>query len=421
MKKKVLSIVLIFTLLQGLLYSVFAATQSELEQQQKELENQKQQVEEQKEDVDDQLDEQLKEIANLDNAITSSENEISNLTVQIENIEASIQEKEKEIEQKQKEYEENEELLDERLVVMYETGETSFLDLLFSSSNLVDFLSNYYSLSQLAECDMDLLESIENDKNEIERAKETLESQKNEIVNLKSQKQIKATQLKNQKTEREQKANSLSESQKQLQSEIDSYNTKIKEVENAVAEAIAKAMREEEERKRQEAQNGGSSTTTNGNGSSFDGTFAWPLDYSPRRVTSRMYYRTYNGVTRWHKGIDIGTNAETGKRVIAAASGTVIYKAYQSGTTSNPGYGNYVIIYHGNGFATLYAHMNSASVSTGQKVTQGQTVGYSGNTGGVAPHLHFEIRKASSVGNFFGSNNWLDPLDYLPGGYTIVS
>ena len=55
----------------------------------------------------------------------------------------------------------------------------------------------------------------------------------------------------------------------------------------------------------------------------------------------------------------------------------------------------------------------------GQKVSQGQLIGYSGNTGGVAPHLHFEIRKATSIGDFFG-NNWKDPLDYLPGGYTIV-
>lgn len=420
MKKKILSIAVIFALLQGLLYPVFAATQKELEQQKKDLENQKTQTQNEKNEVDEQLDEQLKEIANLDSAITSSENEINNLNAQIESLETSIQDKQKEIEAKQKEYEENEDLLDQRLVVMYETGETSFLDLLFSSSNLVDFLSNYYSLSQLAQCDMELLESIENDKKEIEQAKADLEKQKNDIVNLKSQKQIKAAQLKNQKEERQTKASKLSDSQKQLQSEIDSYNSKIKEVEDAVAAAIAKAMREEEERRKQEAQNGGSTPSTGGNGSSFDGTFAWPLDYSPRRVTSKMYYRTYNGVTRWHKGIDIGTNAETGKRVIAAASGTVIYRAYQSGTSASPGYGNYVIIYHGNGFATLYAHMNSAAVSVGQHVSQGQTVGYSGNTGGVAPHLHFEIRKASSVGNFFGSNNWLDPLDYLPGGYTIA-
>ena len=163
---------------------------------------------------------------------------------------------------------------------------------------------------------------------------------------------------------------------------------------------------------KEEENNSGS---TGGNGSSFDGTFTWPLDYSPRRVTSRMKYRW----GRWNKGIDIGTNAEIGKRVVAAASGTVVYSAYQSGSSSSAGYGNYLIIYHGNGFCTLYAHMDSKAVSTGQRVSQGQLIGYSGNTGGVAPHLHFEIRRATSVSDFFG-NNWLDPLDYLPGGYTIA-
>lgn len=401
MKKKVLSIVLIFTLLQSLLYSVFAATQSELEQQKKELENQKQQVEEQKEDVDDQLDEQLKEIANLDNAITSSENEISNLTVQIENIEASIQEKEKEIEQKQKEYEENEELLDERLVVMYETGETSFLDLLFSSSNLVDFLSNYYSLSQLAECDMDLLESIENDKNEIERAKETLESQKNEIVNLKSQKQIKATQLKNQKTEREQKANSLSESQKQLQSEIDSWNAKIKQIESDIAAELKRI--EEEEKKKQSTT--GSTSTINGAGLNFDGSFIWPCNN--KVVTSTVKIRW----GRLHKGIDIGASYEN---VYAAASGY----AYP---LENPGgYGHYIIIVHGGGYISLYGHLNTFKVSYGQYVKQGDIIAQSGNSGSsTAPHLHFELRKASSLSQFF-SVSPLDPLNYLPGGYTLA-
>ena len=118
-----------------------------------------------------------------------------------------------------------------------------------------------------------------------------------------------------------------------------------------------------------------------------------------------------------HTGLDIATS--TGTPVAAAASGTVIYSAYQAGSSSSAGYGNYLIIYHGNGYCSLYAHMDSKAVSTGQKVSQGQLIGYSGNTGGVAPHLHFEIRKATSIGDFFG-NNWKDPLDYLPGGYTIV-
>ena len=232
-----------------------------------------------------------------------------------------------------------------------------------------------------------------------------MEEDKAKVQSTKADQEVKRAELSALQEKKQSEVNKLSADEKAKQDELDAYNAKLKEIDNAIAEALRKAQEEEKK----------NNASTGGNGSSFDGTFAWPLDYSPRRVTSRMKYRW----GRWHKGIDIGTNAETGKRVVAAASGTVVYSAYQAGTSSNVGYGNYLIIYHGNGYCSLYAHMNSKAVSTGQKVSQGQLIGYSGNTGGVAPHLHFEIRKATSVGDFFG-NNWLDPLDYLPGGYTIV-
>ena len=235
--------------------------------------------------------------------------------------------------------------------------------------------------------------------------KDNLEKDKAKVISVKADQEVKRAQLSALQEKKQSEINKLSVDEKAKQAELDAYNAKLKEIDDAIAEALRKAQEEE---KKNNATNGG-------NGSSFDGTFAWPLDYSPRRVTSRMKYRW----GRWHKGIDIGTNAEIGKRVIAAASGTVIYSAYQAGSSSSAGYGNYLIIYHGNGYCSLYAHMNSKAVSTGQRVSQGQLIGYSGNTGGVAPHLHFEIRKATSIGDFFG-NNWKDPLDYLPGGYTIV-
>jgi len=400
MKTKIISILLIIILVQASIYSVIAATQAELEQQRNEINNNLSQAEDKQEKVEEQLDEQLQEISDLDEQITASEREIRSIEAQLSDLEESIEQKEKDIEKKQKEYDKSKELLEKRLAVMYEKGEISFLDILLTSSNLMEFLSNYYNLTLIVECDQELLVSIEKEKTEIQNAKEELENQKEQIVKLKQEKEAKANKLKSQKAERQAKANALSEEQKKLQAEIDSSNAKLKEIDKAIEEAIREAMKNEQ---------------SSGAGSNFDGTFTWPLDYSPRRVTSRMKWRW----GRWHKGIDIGTNAEIGKRVVAAASGTVIYSAYQSGSSSAAGYGNYLIIYHGNGFATLYAHMDSKSVSTGQRVSKGQLIGYSGNTGGVAPHLHFEVRKATSVSNFFG-NNWLDPLDYLPGGYVIV-
>ena len=160
---------------------------------------------------------------------------------------------------------------------------------------------------------------------------------------------------------------------------------------------------EEAARKAQEAMqsNGGSGSA----GLKFDGSFIWPCNN--KIVTSRMKYRW----GRWHKGIDIGASYEN---VYAAASGYV-YNAYDKN-----GYGTYLMIFHGDGYVTLYGHLSSSHVSDGQYVTQGQVIATSGNSGSsTGPHLHFEIRKATSISSFF-SNSALDPLDYLPGGYTLA-
>ena len=410
MKRKILSVFVMFTLLGGMLYNVYAASIDELNKQSEQLNEELKQKEAQQAEVEEDLSEAMQEIANLDTQISTNESEIQTLETQINDLQTSIDQKEVEIQKKQEEYDENEALLSERLVVMYEKGETSFLDLLFSSEGLVDFLSNYYSLSQLAECDMELLESINTEKQEIENAKAELENQKTQITSLKAEKQTKSITLQQQKEEREQKAQSLNEQDKQLQSEIDDYNERIKEVE-AQAAAQLKALEEEQKRKEQEAANnngGGSSSgsTTNGSGLHFDGTFIWPCDN--KVVTSTMKNRW----GRKHKGIDIGARYEN---VYATASGY----AY---TLENPGgYGHYIVIIHGNNYISLYGHLNSFNISSGQYVTQGQVIAQSGNSGGsTGPHLHYELRRASSISQFF-SVNPLDPLDYLPGGYTLAA
>jgi murein DD-endopeptidase MepM/ murein hydrolase activator NlpD len=98
-----------------------------------------------------------------------------------------------------------------------------------------------------------------------------------------------------------------------------------------------------------------------------------------------------SGVYKLHAGVDIG--ASSGTAIYAAADGTVVL-AQDYGS-----YGNCVMINHGNGYTTLYAHMSSIAVSDGQTVTQGQTIGYVGATGDVTgPHLHFEVRASASGG-----------------------
>ena len=387
MKKKVISIILILILIQTYICSVLATTTSELNDQKNDIQEKINDAKEEQSKLQENLDEEMKAISNLDYEISQAEEEINKLNAQISELETSISEKQKLIEEKQKEYDKNEDLLEQRMVVMYEQGETSFLDILLSSSNIVDFISNYYMMSQLIEYDTELLQDIENDRKEIEETKQDLESEKTQIETLKSDKVSKSNSLKAKKAQRQEKANALSAEKKAIQADIDKYNAEIKKVDEQIAKILA------------DANKGGDS------GLKFDGSFIWPCNN--KIVTSTVKIRW----GRWHKGIDIGARYEN---VYASASGY----AYR---LENPGgYGHYIMIIHGSGYITLYGHLDSFKITSGQYVSQGQVIATSGNSGASqGAHLHFEIRKASSISNYF-SSSFLNPLDYLPGGYTLA-
>lgn len=136
------------------------------------------------------------------------------------------------------------------------------------------------------------------------------------------------------------------------------------------------------------------------------GQMEWP-------IPGEYYITSYVG-WRWgrmHKGIDIGADEYT--PVIAAEAGEVIICTYDTG-----GYGYYIAINHGNGYITLYGHLNEQLVSVGQRVARGERIALSGNTGGsTGPHLHFEVRYLSSgradAWNFFYNAEVKNPLDFV--------
>jgi len=407
MKRKLIAISLIIALLQGMATTCIAATQSELENQKSNISDQKKNAESQLDEVQEELSAQMKEIETLDLAITAAEEELNALNAKIEGLETSIEEKEVEIQEKQADYEKQAELLKDRLVALYKGGKTTYLDVLLSSSSLTEFISKYYLIEVMAQCDVDIMDKIEAERIAIENAKTELENAKQEVTQAKQEQETKTNELKVKKQERQVKADALSEDEKSLQAEIDAYDAKLKSVEASLQEVLRKAAEDEARRKQQAANGGGSgSTGSTGNaGQNFDGSFIWPCNN--KYVTSRVKIRW----GRWHKGLDIGARYES---VYAAASGYA-YNAENPG-----GYGTYIMIVHGNGYISLYGHLSSSHIRDGQYVNQGQVIATSGNSGASqGPHLHFEIRKCSSLSNYF-SSNFLDPLDYLPSGYTIL-
>ena len=153
MMKKILSIVLVFMMLCLYTVPAIAATKQELQEQKENAEQQKAEAEAQKEEVTAEKDEVLDEISELTAEISKYENEIEKLNEKIDSLESSISGKEEEIAQLEKETKEKQDLLIDRLVAMYEKGQTTYLDVLLSSEDITSLISNYYRIEELASAD----------------------------------------------------------------------------------------------------------------------------------------------------------------------------------------------------------------------------------------------------------------------------
>lgn len=391
--KKTIKLLTVITIMLILIISIQLQVFAVTEQDRKDLQNKIDDAKNQLNTITDNKDNAQSELESLTNKVAEAQNELEKIKAELEDVNSKISEKESQIEEEEKEIEAKNNLLKQRMVALYEAGDTSFLDVIFNSESLLDFFSNYSMIQQIVQSDSDLIDDLEKKKQGLEKDKAELEEQKQEVENLKSEQEIKSSQLRVLQQTKKEEINKLTAEEKKTQEEIDSYNEAMAAVNKALAEAAKKA---EEQIK----------NSTGGNGLKFDGSFIWPCNN--KVVTSTVKKRW----GRMHKGIDIGASYES---VYASASGYA-YNAYDRN-----GYGVYIMIFHGDNYVTLYGHLNSSHVSDGQYVKQGQVIATSGNSGGsTGAHLHFEIRQASNISQFF-SKSPLNPLDYLPGGYTLAA
>lgn len=384
--KKIVSVLLLAVIICSITYSVYAEpSSSDYQKMQNQVQQNSQQTQKQLDNVEGQIDAVLQEVADLNSSILEYESQIEQLKSQLDTLEKSIAQKEKELAEKKK-------TLENRLVAMYMKKETTFLDVVLSG-NLMNFISNQDIIKQAAQYDNKLI-------TEVEELKTSLESEKLEVEKVKSEKENKQKELQNLKSQKEQKAANLTEEQKQLEAQLSEYRAQAEKYAALERQAIAK-----EEAARKAAQEAAKKTSSNSSSSNSapvksysGGKLGWPCP-SSSRITSQYGYRILFGVRDFHTGIDIG--ATHGSNIVAAESGTVILAHYGW----NGGYGNYIIINHGNGITTRYAHASKLYVSDGQTVSKGQVIAAVGTTGNsTGPHLHFEVRTNGSHTN---------PLNYL--------
>ena len=392
MKKIALKIVgiIVITVILLQFNVVLAATSSELNASKTETDKKIEEAKEELEHIDAEKSETLQQVEDLIMQISSAQSEIDELNTKISDMNAQIEDAQAKLNEKQEEYDDKEELLEKRLVAAYEAGETSYLDVLLSSSSLTDLISNYYMISEITQSDMDLMEKIKKEQEEIETAKQTLETSKQELDSVRAEKQQKATELQNAKNQKDSYVAQLNEEEKNTQAELEQFEQDKRAIQ-AQLEKIA----------RQEAANAGSSNVSNiTNNPSASGYIRPIVGYS---ITTG--WMGYSG----HTGVDFSGAGISGKPVLAAKAGTVVTSTalkYPNGNYKS--YGEYIVINHHDGTMTLYAHgaPGSRLVSPGQSVSQGQqimSVGTTGNSTGY--HLHFEVRV---------NGRPVNPTPYLP-------
>jgi len=355
-----------------------------LRQEKKDYERQKREIQEKINAIEF---ERLTEVAKkevLDDRITLTGLEIENINETINQFSILIREKEYEVVIAQNREDAQYEKYRNRVRDMEENGIISYLEIIFDSTSFSDLLARIDFVSDIMRADENAYGNLQKARSDTVDAKEDLEETKAELDLEKLALLDKETELQEQLDEAHAlilKMEEDIEAAEQRHAEIAAEEDRIQK---EIAAAVAELQRQQElERQRRAAQNQGSSGGSSGGGgggggwASGTGQLMWPTSGS---VSSN--YGPRNG--RNHQGVDI--SAPHGTSIVAADSGTVVTSTYAGG------YGNYIVIAHGNGTTTLYAHMSSRAVGAGASVSKGQYIGSVGSTGNsTGPHLHFEV------------------------------
>ena len=390
----------------GLVKEDRAVTQSDIDKLKKEKSaaaGERKDVENQISKLKDDIDGAIAKRTKLDEQIAATEREIASTEALISSYEQMLAQIAEELLENEKDEAEQYALFCERARVMEESGTTSYWSVLFKADSFSDLLSRLSDVQEVMNYDQQVLDSLRRLRSGIEAKQAYQEQLKEEAEEAKADLQSAKASLDNQRKE----ANAIVV---QLQSDMAAQEKLLKEKENEEAkiqqeikkkekELADRLAREAAEAAAKAAAAGGSSSSTTWTATT--GGYIWPESVS-KKITSPMGSRNTGipGASTNHKGVDIG-GVGTTTTVVAAKAGAVIISKYSSS------YGNYVVISHGPGNTTLYAHMSSRSVSEGATVSQGQAIGVTGNTGiSRGAHLHYEITEGGSRVN---------PLNYLPG------
>ena len=410
MKKKVLFFVTVATVTISTAFipnnsEVYAQpTLNEISTERAKIKKQLSKAEKQVAEILLEIEEINEELKLVQSSLKENQNQQKEIKTEIKKYEEDIEELQKEIDQLEEEIEKRNDILKNRISSYQENGgNIHFLDVLFGAKDFTDLISRISAVTTITKADAELIELQREDQQKMldkqSEVEQKLEEQEELFDELKGQEEVILEQkeaVEKGKKELEKKEKELKEKKSKLESE-DSDLATLEEQIRAQMVAPAPTVKSTSNNSSQ-TQSSNSSQTQSSNGNNTEsysgGKLAWP--------TSGGYISSHIG-TRWgrmHKGIDIARTDRSTKPPIYAAEGGKVEVVKSGG-----GYGNYIIINHGNGLKTLYAHLDSVSVKQGQSVSRGQTIGIMGSTGNsTGIHLHFEVHLNGQIQN---------PINYL--------
>ncbi|MFW5648686.1 MAG: murein hydrolase activator EnvC family protein [Candidatus Alkaliphilus sp. MAG34] len=320
-------------------------------------------------------DDIITKIQTLESKISKSEEEIKSLKAKISKTESEIGITLENLKVAEENIEDKQDIMGDRINVMYRNGNIGYAEVLLNSKSVTELMTNLDIVKKIVEHDVELLKELKRQRDIIEKEKLSLENQKRQLVNLKSGMEQEQKSLLASRGEQERLRQDLAKDKVALEKMLDQAKKE--------ADALTNKLR-----------------SLQSGGAYVGGVLQWPV---PGYTTINSYFgnriHPILKVPKLHTGIDIKVPA--GKDVVAAGNGKVV----TSGTLG--GYGKTVIIDHGGGIMTLYAHNSKLLVSEGSNVTKGQKIALVGSTGvSTGPHVHFEVRK---------NGQYVDPIPYVRG------
>lgn len=359
--KKILTLTIFITMFSGM-FSLAAASESDLIKQQELLEQQIKQKEQELSQKQNEQSKALTELRSINKVLGTTEKKLKSTETNLSRTIKELERLESELQNEETNLSGNMDLLSKRINTMYEQGNVHFLEVLLSSTSLTDFLTRWDLMSRLAKMDIELIDQVKEEIKATQDKKNQVLVKKETLMSLQGDQNQQREELKIASSRQNELYKNISDQKEEIEAALEDLERESQKIEEELMKL---------------------NPNTKYVGS---GVYTWPTP-GYTRITSPYGMRRHPilRTSRMHTGVDIG--APNGATIVSVDHGCVVQVGWYGG------YGRVVMVDHGRGIVTMYAHTSAALVNVGDSVKKGQAIAKVGSTGwSTGPHLHFEVR-----------------------------